>query len=255
MCTPIHIVRAEYRKEHVVEERWWYSTVLKFRRVLFLSSNPEFNLQRFRLQVVLNMDAHRNPRRALKSAQEQEDRRKRRNKRQRSTCCRDSGTKERKIEKAEGEGSCQAYCLNCSWKTSYLTAEKYPWTPKNGPQWDYSGWAPTSTKSWQLKLLRWEKADENQPAWKVGSWNPRGERKITADENQPAWKVGSWNPWRERKKITVDENQPPRKVGSWNPWGERKKIIADEHQPAQKREHSILCKLFCYNMKVWCKLF
>ena len=67
--------------------------------------------------------------------------------------------KERKIEKAEGEGSCQARWSNCWWKTSYLTAEKYPWMRKNG------------------------------------SWNPWGERrKITADEHQPARKVHSWNP-------------------------------------------------------------
>ena len=91
-------------------------------------------------------------------------------------CCRDSGTKEWKIEKVEGEGACQ---VNCYWKTSYLTAEKYPWTRKNS------------------------------------SWNPRGERKkITADEHQPAWKLGSGNPLGERKKITADENQPARKVGS-----------------------------------------
>ena len=29
------------------------------------------------------------------------------------TCCRDSGTKERKVEKATGEGSCQARYSNC----------------------------------------------------------------------------------------------------------------------------------------------
>ena len=28
-------------------------------------------------------------------------------------CCRDSGRKEQKIEKAQGEGSCQACCTNC----------------------------------------------------------------------------------------------------------------------------------------------
>ena len=48
------------------------------------SISPEFYLQRFRLQVVLNMDAHRNPRRALKPAQEQEDRRRCRNERDRA---------------------------------------------------------------------------------------------------------------------------------------------------------------------------
>ena len=46
-----------------------YFTVFESRRVLFLSSNPEFYLQRIRLQVVLNMDAHSNPRRTLKSVE------------------------------------------------------------------------------------------------------------------------------------------------------------------------------------------
>ena len=63
-----------------------YSTVFVSRRVLFLASNPEFYLQRFRLQVVLNMNTHSNPRRALKSAQERrsKDRRRRRNERDRA---------------------------------------------------------------------------------------------------------------------------------------------------------------------------
>ena len=34
--------------------------VLESRRVLFLNSNQEFYLQRFRLQIVLNMNAHSN---------------------------------------------------------------------------------------------------------------------------------------------------------------------------------------------------
>ena len=64
----------------------WSKTVFKLygtrleSRVLFLS----FYLQCFRLQVVLNIDTHRNPRRALKSAQEQEDRWRRRNERDRA---------------------------------------------------------------------------------------------------------------------------------------------------------------------------
>ena len=53
-------------------------------RVLLLSSNPESYLQRFRLQVVLKHGCHSNPRRALKLAQEQEDRRRRRNERDRA---------------------------------------------------------------------------------------------------------------------------------------------------------------------------
>ena len=74
---------------------------------LLLSSNPEFYLQHFRLQVILNMDATATLEElsnqqeisagARRSAMAQKG------KRQSSTCCRDSGTKERKIEKAERE--------------------------------------------------------------------------------------------------------------------------------------------------------
>ena len=67
----------------------------------------------FKLQVVLDIGAHSNPRRALKSVQEQEDRRYRRIEMTNLTCYRDSGTKERKFEKAEGEGSYKAPCSNC----------------------------------------------------------------------------------------------------------------------------------------------
>ena len=41
---------------------------------------------------------------------------------QSSTCCRDSGTMEWKVENTEGEGSCKVCCSNCKWKTSYFTA-------------------------------------------------------------------------------------------------------------------------------------
>ena len=74
--TLLHCTRRSVRAE--------YRTVLESRRVLLLSSTPEFHLQRFRLQVVLNMGAHSNPRRGLKSAQEQEDRRRCRNERDRA---------------------------------------------------------------------------------------------------------------------------------------------------------------------------
>ena len=66
----------------MVEQQRQYSnyTVLEYKSVLLLSSKPEFYLHRFRLQVVSNMDAHSNPRRALKSTQEQ-DRQRHRNER------------------------------------------------------------------------------------------------------------------------------------------------------------------------------
>ena len=38
--------------------RYLNSTVLESRRVPLLSFNPQFHLQRFRLQVILNMGAH-----------------------------------------------------------------------------------------------------------------------------------------------------------------------------------------------------
>ena len=108
-----------------------------------------------------------------------------------------------------------------------------------------------------------EKEDEHQPARKVGSWNPRGERKkITADEHQPAWKVGSSNPWSwGESKITADEHQPARKVAVETP-EEREKEDYSTAQRLTEQEiirqsindnliskyHSILCKLFWYNM-------
>ena len=45
------------------------------------------------------MDAHSNPKRALKSAQEQEDRQRCRNERGRSTCCRDSEQRGERLRK------------------------------------------------------------------------------------------------------------------------------------------------------------
>ena len=68
-------VRTEYWKK-----TWskWIKMVLQS-RVLLLSSNQEFYIQNFSLQVLFNMDTHSNPRRALKSVQEQEDWRWRRN--------------------------------------------------------------------------------------------------------------------------------------------------------------------------------
>ena len=62
-------------KEHV-------GKVNKDGRALLPSSNSEFNLHSFRLQVLLNMDTHRSSRRVLKPVQEQEDQRPCRNKRE-----------------------------------------------------------------------------------------------------------------------------------------------------------------------------
>ena len=79
-----NIARAEYKcgqnieKEHVVRVNKDHTLV--YRPTVFLSPNPKFYIQRFSLQVLFNMD----PRRTLKSAQEQEDRRRRRNERDRA---------------------------------------------------------------------------------------------------------------------------------------------------------------------------
>ena len=80
-----------------------------------------------------------------------------------------------------------------------ISAEKYSWTKRmtaetpeererrlqrmsTNQHKTVSSWEPTSMKGWQLKHPRRDKADEPQPAQKVGSWNPRGERKkITAN--------------------------------------------------------------------------
>ena len=70
-------VRTEYRKEHMVKVNCMNITLL-------LSPNPEFYSQRFSLHVLFNMGTQSNSRRALKSAQEQEDRRQRRNERDRA---------------------------------------------------------------------------------------------------------------------------------------------------------------------------
>ena len=88
-------MRKEYLKKHVA----YFSVRMEsyFFRVL----PSAFSLTRSNL------------RRALKSAQEQEDRATTvKQKRQSPTCCRDR-TRERKVEKAVGDGSCQARCSNC----------------------------------------------------------------------------------------------------------------------------------------------
>ena len=153
--------------------------------------HDSFNPKHAHADPCVNMDAHSNPRRSLKSAQEQEDWRWRRNERDRAW---ESG----------GRGS--VTCL------SLLVKDKLP----------HSREVPVNVKEWQLKPPRREgerkkiTVDEHQQARKLGSWNPLRERKkITADENQPAWKVGSCTPRKE--KDIVDEHQQAKQVGSWKP--------------------------------------
>ena len=173
-----------------IEKNTWLNnkdstTVLKSKRVLLLSSNPDFLFQRFRLQVVLKMDTCSNPRRALKSAQEQEDMWWHRNKRgrvrsaaetveQRSEGLRKWRERDRARRTAQTASERQATSQQRSiHERERMAAEsleekdysrKVPaWTWKNG-SWnlpgekdDYSGRAPTSTNSWQLKPLKREK--------------------------------------------------------------------------------------------------
>ena len=67
----------------------------------------------------LNVDTQNNSRKAPKSTQKQEDRHWHR-KRQSPTCCRDSGPKERKVEKAEGERPCQTRYSSASERQATL---------------------------------------------------------------------------------------------------------------------------------------
>ena len=129
-----------------------YSTVFVPRRVLFLASNPEFYLQRFRLQVILNMNTHSNPRRALKSAQERrsKDRRRRRNERDRARVLQRQRNKGAKDWESGRRGIVPGALLKLLEKKGYLTAEKYPWTRKT------------------LSRSRVQN----------GSWNPRGKRTL-----------------------------------------------------------------------------
>ena len=104
-------------------------------RVLFLSSNPEFYLQCSRLQVVLNMETHSNPRRALKSAQEQEDRRWYRNERDRAWRAAETAEQrsERLTKRRERD---RARCA-----AQLLVKDKLPLIRK----------VPVNAKEWQLK--------------------------------------------------------------------------------------------------------
>ena len=139
---------------------------------------------------------------APKSVQEQEDQRWHR-KRQNPMCCRDSGPKERKVEKLRVRDHAERATLNCWWKKSHFTAEKYV---KEGKR---TLWGERNEVA----------VDERQ----TGSGKLRRERlKIIADKDQPAHKVSSWNlRW---NNITAEKHQPTRMVGSWNPRGERIEI-------------------------------
>ena len=98
----------------VKDGRYSNSAVLESSRVLFLTSNSEFYLQCFRLQVVLNMDTQSNPRRALKSAQEQEDRRQHRNERDRAR--RAAETAEQRSERLRKQR--ERDCARCAAQTA-----------------------------------------------------------------------------------------------------------------------------------------
>ena len=164
-------------------------TVLVSTRVLFLSYNPEFYLQRFRLQVATmptaTLEEFSNLHRSKKIGDGAETKETELNmlQRQRNKC------KEVKDWESGGRGIVPGALLKL------LVKDKLPHSrevPMNVKEWqlkpprrkikDYSAWTPTSTKGWQLKPLK-----------------------------------------RENTQFCVN--------------------------------YSGTCRLFCYNMKVWCNLF
>ena len=135
--------------------------------------HDSFNPKHAHADPCVNMDAHSNPRRSLKSAQEQEDWRWRRNERDRAW---ESG----------GRGS--VTCL------SLLVKDKLP----------HSREVPVNVKEWQLKPPRREgerkkiTVDEHQQARKLGSWNPLRERIQQMRTNQQ--KVWQLKPLKREKE-------------------------------------------------------
>ena len=156
------------------------------------------------------MDAHRNPRKARKSAQEQ-DRRRRRNERDRAW--RAAETVEQRSERLRKRRE-----RNCARRAAQTASERQATSQQRSTherkrmaaetpeeKEDYSVWALTSTKGWQLKSRRKKiTADENQPARKFGSWKPRGERersqRMSTNQHE---RLAVESP----EKITADEHQ------------------------------------------------
>lgn len=109
-------------------------------------------------------------------------------------CCRDSRTNEWKIEKAEGEGPCQACCSYWQWRQA-LTLKKYPWVRRmaNGTpeergmrlqqMWDKL--AAENPEEWERRLCRWA-----PPSVKGGQFKPK-ERELQLEcystENNSLW--------------------------------------------------------------------
>ena len=93
-------------------------------------------------RATLNMDAHRDPRRALKSAQEQEDWRRHRNERDRVQCAAETA-KGAKDWESGGRGIVPSTLLKL------LVKDELP----------HSREVSVNAKEWQLKPLRREKED------------------------------------------------------------------------------------------------
>ena len=116
-----------------------------------------------------------------------------------------------------------------------------------------------NAKEWQLKPLRREKDYSRKVPVneKNGSWNSRGERKITADEHQPAWKVSSWEPtstkgWqlkppRRERKITANVPSTAERLT------EQETIRQSINDNLISKYHSIMCKLqhVNYSATLW----
>ena len=260
MRTPICTVRVEYRKQHVVEEWRWHSTVLEQRQRNKGAKDWESGGRGIVPGALLKLlvkdelphsrEVPVNPKDG--SWKSQGDRRLQRM---------STNQHERLAVETpeERERRLQRMRTNQHERLAVEIHEEK----------DYSGWEPTSTKGWQLKSTRRKiTVDENQPAWKVGSWNPRGETlqwmstnqherlaaetpeererrlqrmrinqhkrlavEIHEEKDYSGWEPTSTKGWQlksTRRKITVDEHQPARKVGSWNSWEE---------------SHSGICKL------------
>ena len=116
--------------------------VLESRRVLFLNSNQEFYLQRFRLQIVLNMNAHSNPRKLSNQCRSKNISDGAEMKETELDVLKRQWNKGARDWESGGRGLCQVRCSQqrstfvrtrmAAENPEGITAETYPWTWKNG---------------------------------------------------------------------------------------------------------------------------
>ena len=135
---------------------------------------------------------------AAKTAEQRSERLRKRRERNHARCAAQTASERQAISQQKSTHECERMAVE---------------TPEEK---DYSRRVPMNAKECPWGERKKITADEHHPAQKVGSWNPRGERKITVPTSTKDWQL---KPLRERK-ITADEHQPVWKVGSWNPWRE-----------------------------------